>query len=480
MSNNKPFNKTSLQSALLEAKELEKAMFEKVKSDMEKEMTPTIDNIVKSALQEIESERLNEGVTIDLEPNAHIKISDDGTSLEIGGSSETSNAPIEDTSITTTEIEPEETMDTTNLDEEIFEVENTPAAPAAPAPAPVPSAEAPAPAAEPSLDGEMGDMEEPEGEDQDAGFEAEVTKKLDAIMAALGAEESTEGDGTANAEGNVEIIDDENPDQQAQTPQMDPNTQQPPMQEDEMMFELDEDLFSDEGLESEDTMYEFDDLDMDETFNVVDEDDTLDLSDDDFGDDLEETRGVSFAANKLAGQRAHFQDNNLHHSPVGHMNEGEVIKNIKAQYESKVDELVKENTSLNKMIREYSESFVTLRKQIDAMQVRNAKFSYANKLLVKGGWTKEEKAAISEQFELVETREDAKKLYNKMISESKSFKKSSIDPFEKLKHAQPDVFNREDTSSKTINESFTKTLHETDESLRWKELAGIIKIKARD
>lgn len=482
--------KTSLQEALLEAKEIEKAMHQQARQEMEKEFSPKIDAIVKSALQEIESDQINEEIKIEFDGDSKydIKVDENGKNIlsiddSIVGNTDDSNTNTE--TQTNSETENIDTMD--NLDEEIFEVENTQQEmPMQQTPATQNQEVPPPPTTDDVSTGEQ--PSEEMGEEGD--FKQEINKKLDAILAAVGGEESSEGEGQTNQEGNVEIIDDENNDSQPQQqpqPQPQMNTNPTPMQEDDdsLMFEFDEDMFNDEGNDDEDTIFEFDDMDedlMDEKWNVVDEgDDDIDLDFGDEDDELEETRGVSFAANKRAGERNHFNDNNSHHSPVAHMNESENVNKIKALYESKLDELKKENKSLNETLKEYTDSFVNLRKQIDHVQVINAKFAFANKLLTKSGWTKEEKNAIMEQFNLVETREDAKKLFNKMISESKNFKKAPSNSLDKLKDAQPDINDRKNvTSTKPLNESTQfQTLHESEESLRWKELAGIIRLQDR-
>lgn len=103
-----------------------------------------------------------------------------------------------------------------------------------------------------------------------------------------------------------------------------------------------------------------------------------------------------------------------------------VNENKKAQNESKIDELLKENKRLNEsnkefseVIKNYQESFKDLRKQFDEMQTFNAKLAYANKIFASGGLSTTDKARIAEEFDKTQTVEEAKKLYNKILEENK-------------------------------------------------------------
>jgi hypothetical protein len=135
-------------------------------------------------------------------------------------------------------------------------------------------------------------------------------------------------------------------------------------------------------------------------------------------------------------------------------------ESIKAQYESKLDELKQENESLKTALKEYKDSFVVLRKQINEVQTFNAKLAYANKVFTKGGLTNEEKTRISEQFDGCKTAEEAKALYNKLIKEGVSSVKTTVDKIKLPKAANT-------SSSKGV-------IYESEETKRMKKLAGII------
>ncbi len=143
-------------------------------------------------------------------------------------------------------------------------------------------------------------------------------------------------------------------------------------------------------------------------------------------------------------------------------------EDIKAQYESKIDELKKENKRLNEstkemkgIIQNYKSSFVDLRKQFDEMQVFNAKLAYANKIFANGGLSTNEKARIAEQFDSAKTIKDAEKLYQKIIKENKA---PSLNEKTVLKSSATHT-------AKPKNE----TIYESEEMKRRKRLAGITK-----
>jgi hypothetical protein len=135
-----------------------------------------------------------------------------------------------------------------------------------------------------------------------------------------------------------------------------------------------------------------------------------------------------------------------------------------ATTKAKIAELEQENESLRESLKEYKESFKILRKQINEVQTFNAKLAYVNKLFSKGGLTNEEKIKIAEDFDRTNNAEEAKVLFNKIISENKEFKDGKTDKLRnKLKSATPAA-----TPS-----TQTETLYESKEMSRMKLLAGI-------
>ena len=107
--------KSSIQQAILEAREIEKIATEKARKAIEEEMAPKIRQVANEALRELESKSLNEGMNLEIPDGAEltIKMPEDGTS-EI-------ETPEEETKIETPEEEitnevPEE-EETTNNEE---------------------------------------------------------------------------------------------------------------------------------------------------------------------------------------------------------------------------------------------------------------------------------------------------------------------------------------------------------------------------
>ena len=456
MNNNK---KSSLQEALIEAKEIEKAAFESAKKALQESFSLKIEEAVKESLKEIEESELNEGVKLEVDNNADltIKVSADGTTIETGEESENFNSETEDNL--------NNNLDT-NMEnqEEIYEVEGLNEADAqptdvnAPVANPAPNAQQPqateeAPAVEENPEGEVGT--------NDLADEIkQINQKLDMILAHEQNEEAgEESSEQPSTEGEVEIVDDEEP--QTEQPEQ---TEQPAQEEEQLseyVNEMDEDY--EEGMEE--VVYEveegahdlFEELKDLEEIEIVDED-----------NEEEAYEEEAMEEDTLAFRHSASQRNKIGNTPLGQhapriktesLNENK----IKAHYESKVDELKQENESLKETLKEYKESFIVLRKQINEVQIFNAKLAYANKLFTNGGLTNNEKIKIAEEFDKVETIEEAKKLYNKLISEVNISGKTAA---EKIKSVKPAAI---------INNQVSQTLYESDEMRRMKKLAGIIK-----
>ena len=82
----------------------------------------------------------------------------------------------------------------------------------------------------------------------------------------------------------------------------------------------------------------------------------------------------------------------------------------------------------------------------------------------KGGLTNDEKVQIAENFDSVNTIEEAKTLYNKFINESKNLSESKTEQLKsKLKSNNPVV----------VNSTKSEALYESKEVSRMRQLAGI-------
>lgn len=454
--------KNIIKDALVDAREIEKFAFETAKKAIEESMAPQIEQAIINSIKEMESESdsdaqdeapvVKEGIKLDIAPDADltINISADGATVEVGGdtiSNDNSNPEPEMPEMNTT---PE------SHEDEIFEIamSEDDAAVAAP--------EAPADT-----------IAEPEANLNTLNDKLEdLTSKIDSILSAV----NPAGEG---GEGEVQIVDDEEgapavdavPGMPAAAPAPAPIPQDNTVvNEDDIMFEIEEDVM--EGLFETDFMTEdsldeinLEELEAIEEIEIVDEEDVAE------GETVEEMRGMSHTVQRSAGNRKNFEKNNEKHAPIA-VNES--ADNIKAQYESKIDELIKENEGLKETVNkvkneniEYKDAFVELRKQVNDMQVFNGKLAYANQLLNRAGITAEEKMRIAEAFDKAETVEEAKKLYNNLLSEMKATVTSS--PENKLKTAKPQVIQAKESAPKT------EALYESEERKKMLRLAGILK-----
>ncbi len=439
-------NKNIINDALAEAKQIEKFAYEQAKKSLEESLKPQLEKLVLESINKMNSETSEEEIAEVVALNEEEVI-------------ETIETIADQSTITENNINPQNISEMfTEDNEELYEVSGL------------------------FEDGEQ--VQEPLDA---APVEADpIEAKLDDLLAKVDTLLSAAGDvggEQASAEGEVEIIDDEATGEvapevapeavpaPAPAPAPAPSDELETVTEDDVMFEIDEiedinefDVVS-ETLDTDDEMYE---IDLGDDIQN-DNDDVYEINVD---DEIEESRALSFTA-KNRGER--FNSKALpSHAPVTTpaLNESK----IKAQYESKLDELIKENTSLKGVIKNYKSNlkefengFVQLKSQLNEMQIFNGKLAYANKLLAKGGLTNDEKITIAEEFDKCTSVEDAKKLYNKLITESKFSSKETI--ADKIKIATPKTAN----AQTVISESKQDTAFESDERKRMRQLAGITK-----
>ena len=196
-----------------------------------------------------------------------------------------------------------------------------------------------------------------------------------------------------------------------------------------------------------------------ETITIVDEDE---MPNEDWG--MEEMHGVSHTLK---------HSSRLGKEPrqgVDYRNGLNENKKIKAQYESKLGELVQENKglqtelkSLKLVTKEFETAFVQLREQFDEMQTFNGKLALVNKLLMNGGLSFDQKLNVCEQFDGADTIEEAEKIYKNIIKENNI---KVGDASNKIKAST--------THTAKLNTE-TKPLYESEEARRMKELAGMKK-----
>jgi hypothetical protein len=218
---------------------------------------------------------------------------------------------------------------------------------------------------------------------------------------------------------------------------------------------------------------EFEITDFEEDKNFIDEmeEQMLEIVEEDNmpmeGDGIEETRSLGFTSKRTGDKQLKMdtmEKNKGHHAPVTSLKEN------KAQQESKIDGLIKENNSLKNTIKslqgkekEFEDAFVDLRTQFNEMQLFNGKLALVNKVLMNGGLTTDEKIKVCEQFDNVQTYEEASKLFKNIIKENNI---KVVGDREKLKGASTNTSKPKSTS---------EPLYESTEARRAKVLAGMIK-----
>jgi hypothetical protein len=460
--------KTSLTEAKAEFEEIQNFAKEQAMKEIEGKVSKKIEELMNES---IEKENVNEDVSIEMMKvkagDKEIEIDGDGNVNVMGGDEdEMSDSEEIVVSADEDEVEVDETMDEMindnmsemeeyNMEEQEAQQQAAPAAPAEPtaeAPAEAPAMEEPA-------------MEEPAEEGSETA-EEKITDGLKELIQQMTGTVSGE-------EGEVEVIDDEAGEMPAEPAAPAAEAPAQPVQEDDMLEIVDE-MNADEGV------YEIvDEMNADEgVYEVVDEDDDEYETD----EPMEEMHGVghnmrhSNRLGKLPRQgvnhRSEINENENTESKL--ISEEAVVKQLKkvqAHYESKMDELIKENSrlkskneDLGETVESFKESFIELRNQFNEMQNFNAKLAYANKLFADGGFTVDEKKNIAEQFERVETAEEAQRLFKKIVKESRVSVSSK--GFDKLK--SPKTNTVQPTAQ-------AEPLYESAYTRRLKELAGIEK-----
>ena len=367
-----------------------------------------------------------------------IEVSDDEESIEVSDEDEYKNENM---------LEMEDMQ--LEGEEQAPVAQNTPAVPAPAAEAPVtPETEEVVPGTE-ELAPESGETEIDE-----------LISKMDTLINVL-----MQQQGVGNKEEFVDVIDDEST-QEAPVDQATPAPAQEQIPaeeapiEEEMEFEI-------EDFEDDTDLLEIIDFDDDLKDGVENVDVLISDEDEEF-DPLEETRGLSFTSKRTGDKTLKLStmaDENGHHAPVTALRESK----IKAQYESKLDELIKENKGLNAKLKElhserkeFGDAFIQLREQFDEMQTFNGKLALVNKLLMNGGLSFEQKLNVCEQFDGADSIEDAQKIYKNIIKENNI----------KVNNASSKIKASTTNTAKSLNTE-VKPLYESAEAIRMRQLAGM-------
>lgn len=452
-------NKTSLEEAKANYEQIKKFATEAAKKEFESEINEKIDKILKESLSIEVDDEGNTTVTkddkvVELTNDGEVEVEDDLTHSE-----EDEENHFDDDE----EIEIEKNIDEMMIPEQAPMEAPEVAPEVAPEEAPT---EAPAEETTPPVDEDILQLAQ--------ALEKVIDKKIS------GGEAGTE-------QGvDVDYIDDE---AAAEAPIETPAAEAPaapmaaPVQEDELLeFSLDEisECGMEEGTEEE-GMMEFEIPETKETEYIEVDDDPeamlaalgdISREKQDWKKDLPKVNipSIEEELDEIKGQGKIVR--NTSHRLGLEPREGtpnlKESKNNKAQNESKIDELLKENQRLNEsnkelgeVIKNYQESFKDLRKQFDEMQTFNAKLAYANKIFASGGLSTNDKARIAEEFDKTQNVEEAKKLYNKILEENK------------ISISKDNVSKIKATTTNTVKSK--DVVYESVEMKRQKVLAGIEK-----
>jgi hypothetical protein len=464
--------KTSLEEAKTNWEQIRKFATEAAKKEFENEINDKVNKMLEESLSvEVDDE---DNATIIKDDNV-VEITNDGE-VEVESKEKHDDEMMNDDGENYHDDDDEEIEIEKNIDEMIeFEQEQ----PQSVAPAPEAIA---APATE-EIPAEMPN-ETTSAVDNDVLELAQIIEKI--IDKKVGNTEDTDQA--------VDFIDDETAEMPAEAPaapapapaSAEPIAPAPVQEEDELLeFNLDEIDEFELADENENEIFEFDIPDsQDDEYIEIDDNDpeamltalgdisrekpnwkddvpSLNIPKIEDEDELDEIKGQG----KLVRNTSH----RLGLEPrEGTPNLNESIKTQKAHYESKIDELKKENISLTESVKEmsgvikdYQNSFKDLRKQFDEMQTFNAKLAYANKIFASGGLSTSDKAKIAEEFDKTQSIDEAKKLYNKILSENKI--STNRDNASKIKAPTTNTIKSKDI------------VYESTEMRRSKVLAGIVK-----
>lgn len=456
-------NKSSLEEAKLNFEEIKNFAQEEIKKELQQETEKKVASILEKLVNEDVSVTINadgNNVEVQVGEEGNVEVSKDGehvASVDSENGVEDSEAPI-DEPISVTDDEEVTLTDDDMTDEELDEIMQNQnmnemdnikmeqeQVPATPAPAADATA-APATDAAPAADATAAPEADTAGGDAQM---SELISKIDTLINVMLQQQGGEAPEGAEAAGQqVDVIDDEEAGAAAPAPAA------PAVQEEEMAFEI------------------VDDTKDIEIINDVENECVMGENPEEEGPAMEETRSLGFTS-KRTGDKTLKMDtmekNKGHHAPVTSLKEN---KDTKAQYESIIDELKKENAGLKGKVakleserKEFEEGFVVLREQFDEMQTFNGKLYLVNKLLTLGGLTQEEKTKICEKFDAAKTIKEAEALFKTVIKENKSkFSGNEVD--NKIKAT---------TTNTTKAKSVSQPLYESDEAIRMKKLAGIKK-----
>jgi hypothetical protein len=461
---NNKVNKSALQEAKIDFEEIRNFAKDAAVKEIQGQLEEHLEKIMNQA---INNETVNEEVKIDAN-GVNITIGDGGE-VTVDKSTEAAGSTMETPPMTSEPTEPSSSEDEFEVvpDEEEFEVgdedtdntdnkehmENITNEDAAGTPAMDAGAEAPVTDASAT------------GTEVVSNPFQEIMDKLSAIEAQIGGGAPTPTAGGAPTGGDIEITDDG-----SGAPTGAPAPAPVSEEEEFEIIDMDHEHGHKHGMEDE-AVYEIVEDMQDENI------DEIEVTDENTPAMEESGYGTSFSSERQINRRqAYTRDSkDKHHNPQAprsqaSLSESEVWKMVenkfKAQYESKLDELIQENVSLTGSLKEsqkeladFRKSFIELRGQINEWQTFNAKLVYANKVLASGGFTVAEKTQFAEQFDKAKSAKDAEELYKKIIKEFK------------LDANKQTITDKLKSPATNVVKSVSQPLYESVEMKRMKELA---------
>jgi len=410
-------NKTPLEEAKASYEQIKEFATEAVKKEFENDINEKVNKI------------LNESLSINVDDSGEVTVETDKKVIELNnnGEVEVEDKQESDEKMTTGNDDDEEIEIEKNIDEmtTLEQTQQNPEATPEVAPTDVSAISTPEVAPETAPEAVSGENTPPVDDD---------VLKLAQLLTNI-IDKRVGGTDTETEQG-VDYIDDEktvNPESPTPAPETSAVSSTPaPVQEEDDLLEFSLDEIKDENMlefeiptnedNKEDDFIEYDPEAMLTAAGDISKENPnwkKDVNKDLNLPELEEMKGQS----KLVRNTS----NRLGLEPRdGTPNLQESNNKIKTQYESKIDELLKENKSLKESNKEFGEivenyqnAFKDLRKQFDVMQSFNAKLAFANKIFASGGLSVADKARIAEEFDKTKTAEEAQSLYNKILEENK-------------------------------------------------------------
>jgi hypothetical protein len=147
-------------------------------------------------------------------------------------------------------------------------------------------------------------------------------------------------------------------------------------------------------------------------------------------------------------------------------NSEDFLTNFRTRINKKIAHPKNEETeSLKIKLKEYKESFVKLRGEIDEIQIFNAKLAYTNKLLINPKLSTDDKTRISDEFDKLDSVKEIKNLYNEILNERGILKEDDVSKESEDNENDESVTSKE---SKNIDVSAKSDIEEAQKQAKIK------------